>query len=120
MILAGYRSIHQEYWTGSGTQTYARPVDSENRRMPIIQVNLLEGRTVAQKRAMVAAVTEAIVESLGVRADSVRIMINEMHPEHYALAGVSAGQQPLNQRGNGNGATNGAAAGLNGHAREAL
>ncbi|MGH8516314.1 MAG: 2-hydroxymuconate tautomerase [Panacagrimonas sp.] len=71
--------------------------------MPIIQVNLLEGRSVAQKRAMIAAVTDAIVESLGVRADSVRIMINEMHPEHFALAGVSAGEQPLQQRGDGDG-----------------
>ena len=66
--------------------------------MPIIQVNLLEGRTVAQKRAMVAAVTDAIVESLGVKRDSVRIMINEMHAENFALAGVSAGEQPLNKR----------------------
>ena len=67
--------------------------------MPIIQVNLLEGRTVAQKRAMIAAVTDAIVESLGVRRESVRIMINEMHPEHFALAGTSAGELPLGQRG---------------------
>jgi 4-oxalocrotonate tautomerase len=87
--------------------------------MPIIQVNLLEGRTVAQKRAMIAAVTDAVVDSLGVRAESVRIMINEMHPEHFALAGISAGQQPLNQRGNGHAATVGAAAGLNGHGQEA-
>ena len=87
--------------------------------MPIIQVNLLEGRTVAQKRAMIAAVTDAVVDSLGVRAESVRIMINEMHPEHFALAGISAGQQPLNQRGNGHAAPVGAAAGLNGSGQEA-
>jgi 4-oxalocrotonate tautomerase len=76
--------------------------------MPIIQVNMLEGRTVAQKRAMIAAVTDAIVHSLGVKRDSVRIMINEMHAEHFALAGISAGEQPLNKRNghasNGNGA----------------
>lgn len=86
--------------------------------MPIIQVNMLEGRSVEQKRAMIAAVTDAVVGSLGVRAESVRIMINEMHPEHFALAGVSAGQQPLGQRGNGHAiASNGASAGANGHAR---
>ena len=78
--------------------------------MPIIQVNMLEGRTTAQKRAMIAAVTDAIVESLGVRRDSVRIMINEMHPEHFAVAGTSAGETPLNQRGNGHAAVNGHAA----------
>ena len=66
--------------------------------MPIIQVNLLEGRTVAQKRAMVSAVTDAIVESLGVKRETVRIMINEMHPEHFALGGISAGEQPLGSR----------------------
>lgn len=78
--------------------------------MPIIQVNLMEGRTVAQKRAMIAAVTDAVVDSLGVRADSVRIIINELHPEHFALAGVSAGERPLNQRSNGHAAsTNGTA-----------
>ena len=78
--------------------------------MPIIQVNLMEGRTVAQKRAMIAAVTDAVVDSLGVRADSVRIIINELQPEHFALAGVSAGERPLNQRGNGHAAaTNGTA-----------
>jgi 4-oxalocrotonate tautomerase len=78
--------------------------------MPIIQVNMLEGRTVAQKRAMISAVTDAVVGSLGVKRETVRIMINEMHAEHFALGGVSAGEQPLNKRNghasntNGNGA----------------
>jgi 4-oxalocrotonate tautomerase len=94
--------------------------DQESTRMPIIQVNMLEGRTVAQKRAMIAAITDAVVDSLGVRAESVRIMINEMHPEHFALAGVSAGQQPLDRRGNGHGtATDAAPAGLNGNGQGA-
>ncbi|TDU28537.1 4-oxalocrotonate tautomerase family enzyme [Panacagrimonas perspica] len=66
--------------------------------MPIIQVNMLEGRTVAQKRAMIAAVTDAVVGSLGVKRETVRIMINEMHAEHFALGGVSVGEQPLGKR----------------------
>lgn len=69
--------------------------------MPIIQVNMLEGRSTAQKRAMIAAVTDALVDSLGVKRESVRIMINEMQPEHFAVAGTSVGEQPLQQRGNG-------------------
>jgi 4-oxalocrotonate tautomerase len=72
--------------------------------MPIIQVNMLEGRTVAQKRAMIAAVTDAMVESLGVPRESVRIIINEMLSEHFAVAGKSAGEQPLQKRGNGHAA----------------
>ncbi len=66
--------------------------------MPIIQVNLLEGRTVQQKRSMIAAVTEAVVESLGVNPGSVRIIINEMIPEHYAVSGLSAGEHALEKR----------------------
>ncbi len=73
--------------------------------MPIIQVNMLEGRSAEQKRGMVAAVTEAIVNSLGVAPESVRIMIHELHPEHFAVAGKSVAQQPLASRAKrGNGA----------------
>lgn len=70
--------------------------------MPIVQVNMLEGRTVQQKRAMVAAVTSAIVDSLGAKPESVRVIINELHPEHFAVAGVSAGEVDLKKR-NGQG-----------------
>jgi 4-oxalocrotonate tautomerase len=66
--------------------------------MPIIQVNLLEGRTVEQKRAMVAAVTDAIVSSLAAPRESVRIIINELQSEHFAVAGTTAGQVPLSSR----------------------
>lgn len=58
--------------------------------MPIIQMNLVEGRSVAQKRAAVAAITEAVVRSLGVQPEQVRIMINEMPSEHFAIAGETA------------------------------
>ncbi|HVN24409.1 MAG TPA: 4-oxalocrotonate tautomerase [Syntrophorhabdales bacterium] len=56
--------------------------------MPIIQVNILEGRTVDQKRKFVADVTEAVVKSLGVKPDTVRIIIHEMAKHEYAIAGV--------------------------------
>ncbi len=58
--------------------------------MPIIQMNLLEGRSVAQKRAAVAAITEAVVRTLGVRPEQVRIMINELGVEHFSIAGQTA------------------------------
>jgi 4-oxalocrotonate tautomerase len=72
--------------------------------MPIIQVHLLQGRSVTQKRRMVAAVTQAVVESLDVAPESVRILIDEMHPEHFALAGVTDGETPLKSRRAANGA----------------
>ena len=63
--------------------------------MPIIQVNLLEGRTVDQKRKLVANLTEAVVKSLDVKPDAVRIILREMARHDYAIAGVLA----LDKRG---------------------
>jgi 4-oxalocrotonate tautomerase len=57
--------------------------------MPIIQVNMMEGRSEAQKRDLIAKMTDAVVAALGAPRESVRIMINEMKPEHFAVGGVS-------------------------------
>lgn len=56
--------------------------------MPIVDIKLIEGRTLDQKRKLVAAVTDAIVESIGVRPDTVRIVIHDMAKEDYAIAGI--------------------------------
>lgn len=55
--------------------------------MPIVQVEILEGRTVDQKRAMVKKVTEAICETLVVPPERVTIILREMHKENFAQAG---------------------------------
>ena len=56
--------------------------------MPIIQVNLIEGRTVDQKRKLVVGMTEAVVDALGVKAEDVRIILQDMARHDYAVAGV--------------------------------
>jgi 4-oxalocrotonate tautomerase len=66
--------------------------------MPIIQISMLEGRSVAQKRSLIASVTKAVCESLGADPKSVRIMINELDPEHFAVSGITVGEQPLSAR----------------------
>lgn len=55
--------------------------------MPIIELNVAEGRTVEQKAAAVAAITDAVVRTLDVRPEQVRILINEVSLENYAIAG---------------------------------
>ena len=55
--------------------------------MPIIQVNIAEGRTVEQKLAAFAAITDAVVRTLDVRPEQVRIQINEVKDENFAIAG---------------------------------
>lgn len=55
--------------------------------MPIVQIELLEGRTVEQKRALVAKVTDAVCDSLGVTADKVSIILRDMELNNYARGG---------------------------------
>ncbi len=55
--------------------------------MPIVQIHILEGRTVEQKRKMVDTVTKAICESLTVPPEKVRIIISNMENEDFAVAG---------------------------------
>jgi len=58
--------------------------------MPIVQVELLEGRTLEQKRLLVEKVTQAIVDSIGAPAENISIIIRDMSKENYANAGKLA------------------------------
>ena len=61
--------------------------------MPIIEMHLLEGRSVEKKRKAIAAMTAALVESLEVRPDQVRILITEHADENFAVGGQTIGQR---------------------------
>lgn len=56
--------------------------------MPILQVELLKGRTIEQKRSMVEKVTQALVETVNCKQEDVKIIIREMELEDYAVGGV--------------------------------
>lgn len=61
--------------------------------MPVIHVNMFEGRTVDQKRKMVVAMTEAVVKSLDVKPEVVHIIIHDLPKHNVALAGVLASEK---------------------------
>lgn len=67
--------------------------------MPIIQFNLLEGRTHEQKKRLAAKVTDAVVEALGVPRDSVRILIHEMGAHDFSVGGVVQAERGLDHGG---------------------
>jgi 4-oxalocrotonate tautomerase len=56
--------------------------------MPTIRVELFEGRTTEQKRALAQALTEATVRTLGGSPDSVDILFYDIRREDWATAGV--------------------------------
>lgn len=55
--------------------------------MPVVQIEMMTGRTVQQKREMVQRVTEALVETVGCSKEAVTVIIREMEKENYAHAG---------------------------------
>lgn len=57
--------------------------------MPIVQVNMLEGRTDEQKEALIVEITEAMVRSISAPRESIRVMINEMPKQHFGIGGTS-------------------------------
>ena len=56
--------------------------------MPIIWVQMYEGRTLDQKRKLVESMTDAVVKSLDVKPEDVRITLSEMAKNNHAIAGV--------------------------------
>lgn len=59
--------------------------------MPIIDITLLEGRTNEQKSALITEVTDAVVRALAAPPQTVRVIIRELEPAHFAVAGVPKG-----------------------------
>ena len=55
--------------------------------MPTIRVEMFEGRTVEQKRALAAAITEATVRTLGGSPDAVDILFFDIAKHDWATAG---------------------------------
>ena len=61
--------------------------------MPIVRIELTEGRTAQQKGALIRRVTEAVVETLAVEPEQVRVLLFEVPPEHWAIGGTTLAQR---------------------------
>ena len=59
--------------------------------MPILDVTLLEGRPYEKKKALIKELTDATVRALDVPPERVRVLIREIHPSHFAVAGEPKG-----------------------------
>jgi 4-oxalocrotonate tautomerase len=62
--------------------------------MPILDVTLLTGRTHEKKVALVKELTDATVRALDVPPESVRVLLREIEPSHFAVAGELKGPPP--------------------------
>ncbi len=57
--------------------------------MPIIDVTLLEGRSKDEKNTLITELTNAAIRAIDAPPQSVRVILREVAPEHFAVAGIS-------------------------------
>lgn len=56
--------------------------------MPIIHVELVEGRTAEQKKKLGEAITKATTEIVGVPVEAVKVIFTDMKPDNFMEAGI--------------------------------
>ncbi|MCJ7606029.1 MAG: tautomerase family protein [Dehalococcoidales bacterium] len=55
--------------------------------MPLVTINLIEGRSIEQKRGMAKDVTDAIVKNIGCPDAAVQVIITKLKEENIAQGG---------------------------------
>lgn len=58
--------------------------------MPIATIQIMEGRDDEAKAKLIAAVTDAICDSIGARREAVRVLIQEVPKSHWGIGGETA------------------------------
>jgi 4-oxalocrotonate tautomerase len=58
--------------------------------MPLVEIHMLEGRTDEQKKALLAAVTAAVRDSIGAPVETIRVWLHEFNAKEYMISGVLA------------------------------
>ncbi|WP_433171487.1 tautomerase family protein [Actinoallomurus sp. CA-150999] len=61
--------------------------------MPLIEVTLVDGRTPEQIRTLIHEVTAAVVRSLTVPQQSVRVAVRELPTTHWAAGDVTIAER---------------------------
>jgi 4-oxalocrotonate tautomerase len=56
--------------------------------MPLVQVTMLNGRSVDQKRKIAQRITDAMVEEAGARKEAIVVTFVEVSKESYASGGT--------------------------------
>ena len=56
--------------------------------MPLVQITMLSGRTIEQKRKVVQRITDVMVEEAGAPREGIVVTFQEMSKENYASGGV--------------------------------
>ena len=69
--------------------------------MPIIRIELIEGRTPEVKEDLIRRVTDAVTTALALQPAQVRVLLYELPPEHWAVGGQTKAAQAAKAAGEG-------------------
>lgn len=61
--------------------------------MPIIQVQILEGRTDKQVKELISDLTASTVKCLGVKPEQVRVVVNVVPKKFWGVGGITKDEQ---------------------------
>lgn len=61
--------------------------------MPMVKVDIWEGRDDATKEALIKNISEAVVKSLNCPWEAVHVVITEVPKKHWGIAGVPASKR---------------------------
>ncbi len=56
--------------------------------MPLIQVTMIEGRSVEMKAALMRGLTDAAIEATGAPRETIRVILQEVPNAHWGVGGV--------------------------------
>lgn len=69
--------------------------------MPLVEVTMVEGRNPEQVRALISALTRAVVDTVDAPREAVRVVVREVPSTHWAAGDVTIAerraQQPVQQ-----------------------
>lgn len=56
--------------------------------MPIVNIDLIEGRSQDQLKNLVKDVTDVVAKNTGAPAEHIHVILNEMRKDRYSVGGV--------------------------------
>ena len=58
--------------------------------MPLVNIQIIEGRSEEQINTLIKNVTDSVIESLDAPRENVRVIITEVPKTHWSIGGTSA------------------------------
>jgi 4-oxalocrotonate tautomerase len=65
--------------------------------VPLVEITLVEGRTPARIRSLISELHQAVVRALDAPPDTVRVIVREVPPTHWAAGGVTITERRTRQ-----------------------